>query len=318
MERISEGDLTEKEIFEIYTKNYKPELEYHEIFTKCISHVYTQKKKTNSSMLSKIFFGFEKIVSNPNKLQIPEMGLKVDCEVYLTKVLSNDYRDNKTNEKNPMNEKINELKQKIQNLNERYDNLAVQSLLQRNENKIKKSSEKNKDITINKSSKIITTGGKRIITGGSSSSSSSTTSSTTVINGGSSSSSSTSSTTIDINSLPTYTTTDGEVDISSFNRIISQMKVLLQASSEKYSSLEIQHEKTLKELVSIKAEFNSGKDKECDCDKNLKTCQYTLIQKNNEITRLENIIIELKTKITLCQNNPPTGNCDKLKEELKN
>merc|ERR1712032_237924 len=144
LDRISAGDLSEKDISELYTKNYKPELEYHEIFQKCISHLYTQKKKTNSSILSKIFFGFEKIVSNPNKLQIPEMGLKVDCEVYLTKILSNDYRDNKTNEKNPMNEKINELKQKIQNLNERYDNLAVQSLLQRNENKIKKSSGKKK------------------------------------------------------------------------------------------------------------------------------------------------------------------------------
>merc|ERR1712032_983159 len=259
LDRISAGDLSEKDISEIYTKNYKPELEYHEIFQKCISHLYTQKKKTNSSILSKIFFGFEKIVSNPNKLQIPEMGLKVDCEVYLTKILSNDYRDNKTNEKNPMNEKINELKQKIQNLNDRYDNLAIQSLLQRSENKINKSSGKNNDIKIEKSSKTITKGGKRIISGGSSSSS--TTSSTTVINGGSSTSSSTSSTTIDINSLPTYTTTDGEVDISSFNRIISQMKVLLQASSEKYSSLEVQHEKTLKELVSIKAEFNAGKDK---------------------------------------------------------
>merc|ERR1712166_1484836 len=200
MERISAGDLTEKEIVQIYTKNYKPELEYHEIFQSCISHLFTQKKKTSSSMLSKIFFGFEKIVSNPNKLQFPAMGLKVDCEVYLTRILSNDYREKKINEKNPLSEKIDELKKKIQNLNERYDNLAVQSLLQRSENKIKKSGEK-KDVNVSRSSRTVTLSGNPTTTtststrtsttmsGGSSTRSSTTTggissSSTTIINGG--------------------------------------------------------------------------------------------------------------------------------------
>merc|ERR1711957_807833 len=343
MERISAGDLTEKEIFEIYTKNYKPELEYHEIFNKCVSHLYTQKKN-HSSMLSKFFFGFEKIVSNPNKLQIPDMGLKVDCEVYLTRILANDYRE----------KKINELKLKIQNLNERNDNLAVQSLLQRRENKMKSSginvtSSSSTTSTTRRttsggstSSRTTTAGGslsdstRSIINGGSISSTTnggSTSSTTTnggslssLISGGSSSSSSTttikgggsSSTTLDINSIvPTYTETDGEIDVGDFNRIIATMKTLLAASSEKYNTLDSQYQKNLKALTILKAIYGSGKDKECDCDKKLKTCEVNLTQYNTQINTLNITIISLRQQLTECRNNPPKGDCDGLKEEIK-
>merc|ERR1711957_1139577 len=334
MERISAGDLTEKEIVQIYTKNYKPELEYHEIFQSCISHLFTQKKKTSSSMLSKIFFGFEKIVSNPNKLQFPDMGLKVDCEVYLTRILANDYREKKINEKNPINEKINELKLKIQNLNERYDNLAVQSLLQRRENKMKSSginvtSTSSTTSTTRRttsggstSSRTTTAGGslsdstRSIINGGSISSTTnggSTSSSTTTIKGGGSS-----STTLDINSIvPTYTETDGEIDVGDFNRIIATMKTLLAASSEKYNTLDSQYQKNLKALTILKAIYGSGKDKECDCDKKLKTCEVNLTQYNTQINTLNITIISLRQQLTECRNNPPKGDCDGLKEELK-
>ena len=309
-------------------------------------------KKNHSSMLSKFFFGFEKIVSNPNKLQIPDMGLKVDCEVYLTRILANDYREKKINEKNPINEKIKELKLKIQNLNERYDNLAVQSLLQRRENKMKSSginvSSTSSKTTITStggstSSRTTTAGGslsdstRSIINGGSSSSSTinggSTSSTTTnggslssLISGGSSSSSSTttikgggsSSTTLDINSIvPTYTETDGEIDVGDFNRIIATMKALLAASSEKYNTLDSQYQKNLKALTILKAIYGSGKDKECDCDKKLKTCEVNLTQYNTQINTLNITIISLRQQLTECRNNPPKGDCDGLKEEIK-
>merc|ERR1712032_1055387 len=141
-------------------------------------------------------------------------------------------------------------------------------------------------------------------------------------NGGSSSSTSTSTTTktttLDINSdVPTYITTDGEVDINSFNRVVNTLKAQIKSSNTKYSSLEIQYEKVLKDYSSLKTEFSSGKDSQCDCDKKLKTCEYNLIQKDNEITILQNTIIELKTKITICETNPPQGDCSALTIELK-
>lgn len=324
LERIYAGDMTEKEILDIYTKNYKPELEYHQIFHSCVNHLYTQKKQTNSSMLNKILFGFEKILSNPSKLQIQELGIKVDCEIYLNKILSNDYRAKKLSERNPMNEKIHQVKLLVGSLKEQYDTLTDHSLIQRSENKSKKSqmkltksknnsSEKEDEDKITKTTII---GGESSNLLGSANSSSTTTTTSTHTS---------TSRTITINGrtisdtdtdVHFYDLSDGDNDISSITKYVSEMTTKLRNEREKYANIYSQYEVTIKDYSSLKEEYNKILKKECDCDASLKTCKFELSEKKAEITKLISIKYDLETQLTICKTNPPKADCKDVKKEL--
>lgn len=342
IEKLSNGKLSQKEVSDIYKKNYSPELEYHQIFTSCLDQIH--KKESNFSIWNKIFG------SGKNMLEIKDLGIKVNCEIYLNKIFSSEYKERKNSEENPLNKKLKELKSQIQNLKERHENLKTHSLIQRTENKMKmkkaeiqnevnysnsayasnenenkvEAENKEENQTENKldsenqnqseskvngtktSSRTTSRGSKSVSISSSSSSSSSS---------GSMSLSSSSSTFS--SNIPIYNLSEGNMDTSSFNSMVSSLKSQIKQCNERFTKLEGRYQKAMQELNHMKFDSKSDSDKKCECDSKLKNCEMSLIQKDTKITELTNTIIQLKTKITILQANPPKGKCDDLQEEIK-
>lgn len=129
LERISSGELNEKDVFDFYKKDYDPAFEYHQLFQPCLSHLIEEEKSKTFSILSKLIGEVKNFFnSNYKELEVPDLGIKVKCEVYINKFLSQDYRKAKLEEPNPLKDSLKSCNGELKLLKEEINQKSTRSL----------------------------------------------------------------------------------------------------------------------------------------------------------------------------------------------
>ncbi len=126
LNRISQGDLSEKDILEFYKKDYDSFLENHQFFFPCLSHLIKEQKSKSESLLKKVFGNLSDLFnSNFKEMEVPELGIKIRCEVYVNKLVSKELRSNKFSEANLLNDSLDKCKNKLAAAYERLNNIKI-------------------------------------------------------------------------------------------------------------------------------------------------------------------------------------------------
>jgi len=141
LDRISIGDLNEKDVFDFYKKDYEASLEYHEFFQPCLAHLIQEEKGKANSFINKLFPGMKNyFTSSYSELVFPDLGIKIKCEVYINKFVSKEYKLKKKGEANPFRDSFETCKKEVSalqkinqdltlrlNTNNQYKGKAIQS-----------------------------------------------------------------------------------------------------------------------------------------------------------------------------------------------
>jgi len=124
LERISSGDLNEKDVLDFYKKDYDASLEFHQFFQPCLEHLIHEEMGKANSVINKWFPGAKNYFSsNYSELEYPELGLKIKCEVYINKFVSKEYILKKKEEANPVRDSIESCRKELSNLEKTNQNL---------------------------------------------------------------------------------------------------------------------------------------------------------------------------------------------------
>lgn len=93
--QISKGDLSKDDVIQYYTKSFDPLLEHHKIFIPCLDHLIKQEQ-LEKSVFSRIFDSLKNFFSkNYQEYEIQDLGIRVKCETYVNKLISEEFIKNK-------------------------------------------------------------------------------------------------------------------------------------------------------------------------------------------------------------------------------
>lgn len=90
--QITRGELSKEDVLKFYNRDYDPMLELHKVFTPCLEHMIDQESKKQASIFGTIAQTVKEIFSGGyDDLEMRGLGLKVNCEVYISNIISSEY-----------------------------------------------------------------------------------------------------------------------------------------------------------------------------------------------------------------------------------
>lgn len=123
LERISSGDLNEKDVLDFYKKDYDSSLEYHQFFQPCLAHLIQEEKGKANSFINRLFPGVKNyFTSNYRELEFQDLGIKIKCEVYINKFVSKEYKLQKKFEPNSFKDLFENCKKELSKLEKINEN----------------------------------------------------------------------------------------------------------------------------------------------------------------------------------------------------